>query len=305
MKKWLFCLFMLVIMIPGIVCAKPSESQQAAMQAAWKEAQKVEILGPTEVALGDQAKLQLPANYGYIPKEQAASLLKSMGNNSDDRLLGVVIPTDEEANWFVVIEYNKSGYIKDDDAKSWNVDELLENYKKGTEEQNKVRVKDGFPEIEVTGWLEKPKYDADKKQLVWSMSSRHKGETGPDHTVNYNIYALGREGYISMDLVTAIKNLEHDKPVAAALLAGTEFVSGKKYEDFNSITDKVAEYGLAALIGGVAVKKLGIMAIATGFILKFAKIIFIAVAAAGGGFFSFLRRKKKKAEQKDSSDISQ
>jgi uncharacterized membrane-anchored protein len=304
MKKWLFCLLLLAIMVPGMVCAKQSEAQQAAQQAAWKEAEKVEILGPTEVELGDQAKLQLPANYGYIPKEQAANLLESMGNSADDRLLGVVIPADEDANWFVAIEYKKSGYIKDYDAKTWNVDDLLENYKKGTEEQNKVRVKKGFPEIEITGWLEKPKYDADKKQLVWSMSSRHKGGTGPDHTVNYNTYALGREGYISMDLVTGIKELEQDKPVATALLAGTEFVPGKKYEDFNFITDKVAEYGLAALIGGVAVKKLGIMAIVTGFILKFAKIIFIAVAA-GGGLFSFLRRKKKKDKQKNSSDISQ
>src|SRR5215470_472560 len=46
--------------------------------------------------------------------------------------------------------------IKDDDAKEWNADELLQNLKDGTSESNKDRVARGFPELEVLGWVEKP-----------------------------------------------------------------------------------------------------------------------------------------------------
>ena len=40
-------------------------------------------------------------------------------------------------------------------------------------------------------------------------------------------------------------------------VAALNFNEGKRYADFNASTDKVAEYGLAALVAGVAAKKLG------------------------------------------------
>ena len=68
---------------------------------------------------------------------------------------------------------------------------------------------------------------------------------------------------------------------------------GKRYEDFNATTDHIAEYGLAALIGGIAVKKLGLFALAAGFVLKFAKLILIGVAAFGASVMRFFRRKPR------------
>ena len=67
------------------------------------------------------------------------------------------------------------------------------------------------------------------------------------------------------------------------MLTGVEFKSGKRYTDFNSSTDKVAAYGLAALVAGVAAKKLGLLALLGAGILKFAKVIVIAVVAFGAG----------------------
>ena len=55
------------------------------------------------------------------------------------------------------------------------------------------------------------------------------------------------------------------KPTAHNLLASLDFAAGKRYADFNSSTDKVAEYGLAALVAGVAAKKLGLLAVIAGF----------------------------------------
>jgi len=56
-----------------------------------------------------------------------------------------------------------------------------------------------------------------------------------------------------------------------------QYVDGKKYENFSSNAgDKVAEYGLAALITGAAEKKLGLFAIIAVCLAKFAIVALIA-----------------------------
>ena len=67
------------------------------------------------------------------------------------------------------------------------------------------------------------------------------------------------------------------------------FNEGKRYTDFNGSTDKVAAYGLAALIGGIAAKKLGLLAGLGLFLAKFAKLIVVGVAAAGGAVAKFFK----------------
>jgi len=115
---------------------------------------------------------------------------------------------------------------------------------------------------------------------VWSIASREKG--GGGQGVNYNTYALGREGYISLNLVTGQAQFEKFRPVAKSLLASLEYNTGKKYTDFDAGTDRVAEYGIAALIGGIAAKKLGMFALAAGLLVKFWKILLIAGIALIG-----------------------
>ena len=59
------------------------------------------------------------------------------------------------------VRFHKAGYIKDDDARSWDADEMLQSIPEtGTEEQNKEREKAGEPGMEIVGWSEKPRYDA-------------------------------------------------------------------------------------------------------------------------------------------------
>jgi uncharacterized membrane-anchored protein len=78
--------------------------------------------------------------------------------------------------------------------------------------------------------------------------------------------------------VTDPNKLATFKPHAAALLGGTRFKPGARYEDFNSSTDKVAEYGLAGLVaagaglGAAKFVKLGLFA-------KFSKVIIGALIA--------------------------
>ena len=138
---------------------------------------------------------------------------------------------------------------------------------------------------------------------MWSVAAKHKDDGAQsDPTVNYNTYALGREGYITLDLITQQSQVPKDKGAVLALLNNIDYVEGKRYADFNSSTDKVAEYGLAALVAGVAAKKLGLFAVIGAFLLKFAKVGLIAVAALGGGIWSRLRRKKADPAGRASSD---
>ena len=259
---------------------------------AQAEARKVAKTGPVDVPLADQAVLHLPAGHVFIPQPQAQGLLTAMGNpGSDPRLQGLVFPTND-APWFMTVRYEASGHVKDDDARDWNADELLKSYKEGTEAANEERTKMGVSPIEVIGWAEKPAYDAGTHRLVWAMSTREKGAAADaGQGVNYNTYALGREGYFSLNLVTELSALPTHKPAAQTMLGALEYNAGRRYADFNDKTDHVAEYGLAALVVGVAAKKLGVFALAAVFLAKFAKVIILGLAVAGGAVLKLFKRR--------------
>ena len=264
-----------------------TDPHRQAIDTAFEQAKAVQVVGPADITLRDQALFKLPAGYVWVPEEAAAKLMQAMGNRTDSRLLGLVLPKDERQNWMVVAKYEDAGYIKDDDAKNWDVDALFKSLKEGTEAANEERKSQGFAELEIVGWVEKPQYEASTHRLVWSMSAKDKG--APAHEgegINYNTYALGRDGYITLNLLTNQREVEHDKPHASALLSALSYKEGKRYEDYNASTDKTAEYGLAALVGGVAAKKLGLFALAAGFFAKFAKVILLG----GIGILALLQR---------------
>ncbi|HEX9392653.1 MAG TPA: DUF2167 domain-containing protein [Usitatibacteraceae bacterium] len=268
-------------LLTATVFAQDKPTPESQVQAAFEAARSVAQKGPVEVKLIDQAKLKLPEGYVYIPGAQAQAILKAMGNRVGKEVIGMIFPNgDDNANWFMVASYEDSGYIKDDDAKDWNADDLLKSIKAGTDSANEDRRERGIPESEIIGWVEKPTYDAANRRLVWSLASKTKGApANAEQTINYNTYALGRKGYISMNLVTDLSTVENEKPIARKMLAALDFDEGKRYADFNSSTDKVAEYGLAALVAGVAAKKLGLFAVIAAFFLKFAKVAILAGGA--------------------------
>ena len=270
-------------------------SRQAELVAAWQAASKAGRGGPSDIALIDQASLKLGADYFFVPKAEGARVLRALGNVVDEQgFVGLVVGNRQNDQWIVVIRYVKEGYIKDDDAKNWSADELLKNIKEGVERSNQDRTTRGFPELEVLGWVEPPAYDAATHRLVWSLLAKDKGE--PDNvekSINYNTYALGRDGYFSLNLLTGSERIASEKAVAHDLLAALSYSDGKRYEDFSASTDRIAEYGLMALVGGVAVKKLGLFALLIALVLKFAKVIMIGAALLGAGVMKFFRRKPR------------
>jgi len=268
---------------------QPEAAGDDAAKAVWQAASTAMVHGPTTVKLKDQAELALPEGYGFVPPKEGAALMDSLGNSTDERFIGLIFPTGTDANWFVTMDYEPSGYIKDDDAKEWDADELLQNLKDGTEAANEHRRDIGVTELEVTRWVEKPAYEAQSHRLVWSVEAREKGVPNQDPTINYNTYVLGRQGYVSLNLITNSSTVEADKPAAHQLLEAVNFNDGKRYADFNESTDKVAAYGLAALVGGLAAKKLGLLAGLGVFIAKFAKVIIAVVVGAGAAITKWFK----------------
>jgi uncharacterized membrane-anchored protein len=290
-------LFAALVSLSALAQAGPPNeaSRRAELDAAWQAAGKAGSGGPNDIVLIDQATLKLPAGYFFVPKAEGARVLRALGNIvNESNFVGLVVGQHQNDQWIVVIRYVKEGYIKEDDAKNWNADELLKSISEGVDEANKDRVARGFPEMQVLGWVEPPAYDAGAHRLVWSMLAKDKGE--PDSApkgINYNTYALGRDGYFSLNLLSGSERIAREKAVAHELLADLSYNAGKRYEDFSATTDRIAEYGLAALIGGIAVKKLGLFALFAALVLKFAKVIFIGVAVLGAGVMKFFRRKPR------------
>ena len=279
---------------PTAVQPNSEEARKQEAKDAWKAASDAATNGPATIPLLTEAHLRLPAKMAYVPSAQAARLLRAWGNKVSVDPVGLVLGTRDQDDWAVVIRFVKEGYIKDDDAKDWKADELLTGIREGNEASNEDRRARGFTEIEIVGWIAPPAYDAATHRLVYSLAQKQKGASPTAAGgVSYNTYALGRNGYFSLNLLTSSTTVEQDKTAAATLLAALDYDEGHRYTDFNASTDHVAAYGLAALVGVVAAKKLGLLALAGVFLLKFAKIGVIGLAAAAWVGAKLFRRRLK------------
>jgi uncharacterized membrane-anchored protein len=139
-----------------------------------------------------------------------------------------------------------------------------------------------MPAIYTAGWAVPPRYDQTTKRLEWGVQLR--GEDGHP-LVNYKIRLLGRRGVMHAILVTTPERLDRDVAEFKAALVGYTFVSGERYSEFRA-GDRVAEYGLAALVLG------GAAAVATksGFLKAFGKLIVVGVAGLGAAVVALLRK---------------
>jgi len=229
--------------------------------------------GPATIPLGHDLTLALPAGYLFLDKDQANRLMESMGNLRSDDRVGIV--SQKGASWMISMTYVEEGYVKDDEAEKLDADAILKALQEGTEEANKFRQEKGFPAVHVVGWMEPPRYDRSVHHVVWAV----RGSSSAGESVNYNTRILGRRGYASLNLIDDPANIGASKDEAARFLLATAFNSGARYQDFDEKKDKVAEYGLAALIaGGAGVAALKLVKV--GLLAKFAgKIIALLIAA--------------------------
>jgi uncharacterized membrane-anchored protein len=73
--------------------AGPSQQEADSVRASIRKAM---VKGPATVALRDQASLQLPENFGFIPQKEAAAFMKLVGNRTGDEFMGLIVPLSGE-----------------------------------------------------------------------------------------------------------------------------------------------------------------------------------------------------------------
>jgi len=233
------------------------------------------LKGPAKARLENVGQIDVPAGYIFIDGKGTRALMKSKGEPTSGREVGLLASTNQE--WSVFFEFSDIGYVKDDDKDKLDADKLLESIKRGTAEANKERQRAGNPPLEIVGWEVPPKYDATTHNLEWAIRATSEGRP----LLNYNTRLLGRKGVMEVVLVVDPEKLPETLPVFRNLLTGYSFTSGQTYAEYRP-GDKVAKYGLAALVlGGAAVgaAKLGLLAPLILFLKKAWKLVVVAIAA--------------------------
>ena len=278
----------------GAQTAAAEESQMSAEEAeyiAWAKGvwdsldrQHGEIVLPNGIAT-----LNVPDEFYYLnPADTQKVLVDIWGNPPGGETLGMLFPNDvtpfDDNPWGVTIAYEEDGYVSDEDADEIDYSELLQQMQADIREESNERVKQGYEAIDLVGWAAQPFYDKTAKKLHWAKELKF-GEDEQVNTLNYNIRVLGRKGVLVLNFIAGMDQKELIDAQLHRVLAMAEFNAGSRYEDFNPNIDKVAAYGIGALIAGKVVAKTGLFAAALIFLKKFGVLILVGFAALFGKLF--------------------
>ena len=249
--------------------------------------------------LDNQATIQTGESLRFLDATDAQKLLvDGWGNPPDETTLGMILPADIspfdfDHSWAVEISYEDEGYVSDKEASKMNFDKMLKDMQTGIKEANQAREEAGYEPYELMGWATAPRYDAAGHKLYWA-EELHFGED--DYNVlNYNIRVLGRKGYLNLNVIGNMAQLNDIEAQIPSILQAVSFAEGSRYENFNPATDRLADYGIATLIAGGIAAKTGLLAKIGILLLGLKKFLVVIVVAIGGIFSRFFRRKPQES----------
>ncbi|AQQ68919.1 hypothetical protein Mag101_15740 [Microbulbifer agarilyticus] len=277
--------------------AEPQLSEEQQQYLAWAQEtwDRIERISGTVELPGGVASLEVPESFYYLnPQDSKVVLEEIWGNPESELTMGMLFPVGSTPfdgdSWGVSIEYSEEGYIRDDDAADIDYSDLLQDMKASTREESKYRVENGYESISLVGWAEAPYYDAEQKKLYWAKELTF--GSMDTNTLNYNIRVLGRKGVLVLNFIAGMTELEDIKQNRDTVLSMASFNPGYKYEEFDPEVDKVAAYGLGALVAGKALAKTGVLA----GLLLFLKKFWVLIPLAFGALFKLFRRGRKSGE---------
>jgi len=246
---------------------------------------------------GGLATIALAPEFRYLSPADAVTVLSGIwGNPRGESTLGMIVPAGfdplRRGTWAVDITFTADGYVKDDDAGSIDYNTLLTQMKAATAAASTERQKQGYPSIELVGWAEPPRYDAASHKMYWAKAIRFGND--PGQTLNYSIRILGRRGVLELNAIAHMQDLPQVKAATPAILKMVNFQEGNRYVDFNPSTDKLATYGLAALVVGGLAAKAGLFKVILVGLLAAKKFVLIAIAAIA----AYLRKMKGRFSKK-------
>ena len=236
--------------------------------------------------LKEWATIDIPEGFRFLNGEEADTLLQAFGNLPDDYEGMIAVPN---VDWFVLFQFEDSGYVKDDEKDELNADKLLKTLQESDGPTNEYRRQQGIEPLYTEGWAMEPRYNEQTNNLEWGIVLR--SESG-GRSVNYLTKLLGRNGIMNVTLVCDPEDLQGILPTYQNLLLGHQYKAGKSYAEYQQ-GDKVAAYGLSALIAGGALygaAKLGLLGNLALFFKKFFKLIIVGLVAVGVAIKKFFSR---------------
>jgi len=249
---------------------------------------------------GNLATLSVPDEFYFLDAEDAESVLVDIwGNPPGQEVLGMLFPAHysplDSESWAVTIDYIEDGWVSDEGAADIDYDDLLGDMRDDIRDANPDREAAGYAPIELLGWAEPPRYDSVNKKLYWAKELRF----GDDEyaTLNYEIRALGRRGILMMTFIASSDQLPEINESRESVLAMAEFNEGHRYSDFNPDIDKVAAYGIGALVAGKLAAKTGLLAAAFLLLKKFGVFLVVGLAAFGRKLKSLFTTEKLEPPQ--------
>jgi len=260
---------LLALLTPG--SARAEEGQPVALP--WQR-------GPMTASIGsDLAEVSLSDEYIYLDADGTRQLLELTENPVSGSELATVAAVSENEGWFLIFEFEEIGYVSDNEKDDLDPDEILESIRAGNDAANEERRKRGWATMEIVGWHERPHYDERTNNLSWAII----GESQGHRTINRLVKLLGRRGVMTATLVSSPDELGTAIARVDGLIDGYSYRPGSTYAEYVPGTDKLAEYGLAALVvgGGAAVLA------KTGILARLWKPIAVALAALGAGLKRF------------------
>ncbi|HJR63139.1 MAG TPA: DUF2167 domain-containing protein [Gemmatimonadaceae bacterium] len=275
-----------------VAAQQPTAADSAQNRTAQFEASLLYREGTITLKDG-LATLTLPQGYRYLGPEDTERVLVEWGNPPGSATLGMIVPgglgaTDEES-WAVIVSFDEDGYVEDDEAASIDYDELLRDMQKATRDDNKARTEAGYAPVDLVGWAARPHYDSTTRKLYWAKELQF-GQA-PERTLNYDVRALGRRGVLVLSAVAAMKQLTEVETGMQQVLGFVAFNEGHRYADYIPGTDKVAAYGIGALIAGKVAAKAGLFKLLIGVLAAAKKLIVIGLVAIAELARRFFRRK--------------
>jgi uncharacterized membrane-anchored protein len=248
------------------------------------------------ITLGNSlASLALTPNFQYLDPADTKRFLVEVWRNPPDAAegtLGAIVPAKVDltgsAGWAIIISYDDSGHVSDDDAAGIDYDQLLKDMQKATADGNEERQKQGYEPIQLVGWAKPPYYDSQAKKLYWAK--RLKFGSDPGETLNYSIRALGRKGVLELTVVASMEQLAAVDGRINEILGMVSFNPGSTYAEFSPGVDKAAEYGIAGLIAGGILAKAGFFKFLIAGVVALWKPIAFGAVVFFGAIGSFVRR---------------
>jgi uncharacterized membrane-anchored protein len=231
-----------------------------------------------------KAKISLKDGFQYLDRAGAKTLLGDIWHNppqSMSQVMGMIVPKDfdplGDVSWAVTIESASDGYVKDDEFDSMDFNAVLQEMKEGSKAANKERIAAGYGKMELAGWAAAPHYDKAQHKLFWAKKF---DVDGPDQALNYDIRVLGRSGHLELSLISDMSQFQEIESRVPTILSMVDFTDGNRYADYRS-GDKVAEYGIAALITGGVLAKTGLLKGLLLFLAKGWKLVLLGVVGVG------------------------